>query len=87
MTTGQTELLEDGHHRRRRRGRTTLLGLRMEQRADEAGAMPLQADCTTMRPLGSWPKQQSDALESELILGIRASLNEADASKGMSVRV
>jgi hypothetical protein len=27
----------------------------MEQRADEAGAIPLQADCVTTRPLGSGP--------------------------------
>ena len=37
----------------------------MEQRADYAGVIPLQADCTTKRSHGSGPPCQSDARDSE----------------------
>jgi hypothetical protein len=37
----------------------------MEQRADNAGVTPRQADDTTTRPLGSEPTRQSDARDSE----------------------
>ncbi len=46
-------MLEDGYRRRYSRDHRTFLGTtaRMEQRADYAGAIPQQADCTTTQPL------------------------------------
>jgi hypothetical protein len=66
-TMGRPELLEVGHRRRDRQGSTTRLGTtdRMEQRTDKARIIPLQADDTVTRPLGSGPTRQSDARDSE----------------------
>ena len=58
MTTGWTELLEDGHRHRRRRGSTTLSSLVLLKAGWSSGwtgSTPRRADCQckTTRPFGS----------------------------------